>query len=68
LAWVDSEPIDPDRLVVDFYFEFCITWNQANGDRRWVQAECLLDDSGGVWKLACEDTIGFTGLAELVCS
>ena len=33
-----------------------------------VQAECHLDDSGGVWELACEDTIGFIGLAELVRS
>ena len=67
LAQVDSESIDPDRLVVDLYFEFCIMWNQTNGGRRWAQAECLLDDSGGVWELACEDMIDFTGLAELVC-
>ena len=57
---VDSGSIDPDRLVVDLYFEFCIIWNQASGDRWWVQAECLFDDSGGVWELACKDMIGFT--------
>lgn len=68
LTRVDSEPIDPDRIVVDLYFEFCIMWNQVNGGRRWVQAECLLGDGGGVRKLACEDTMGFTGLAEHVCS
>jgi hypothetical protein len=68
LAQVGSEIIDPDQLVVDLCFEFCIMWNQANGGRWWAQAECLLDDSGGAWELACEDTIDFTGLAELVCS
>jgi len=38
----------------------------AAGGRRWVQAECVIDDSGGVWELACEDTVGFTGLTEHV--
>jgi hypothetical protein len=67
LALVDLESIDPDRLVVDLNFEFCISWNQASGSRQWVQAECLLDDSGGVWESACEDTVGFTGLVGHVC-
>jgi hypothetical protein len=22
----------------------------AAGDRRWVQAECVIDDGGGVWE------------------
>ena len=67
LARVDSESVDPDELVVDLYFEFCISWNRASSGRRWVQAECLLDDSGGVCEPVCGDTVGFTGLTEHVC-
>lgn len=40
LARVDSESVAPDQLVVDLYFEFCITWNQASSGRLWAQAEC----------------------------